>query len=117
MKTAPTLICVSNGTSSPPLTLVVRPNTKETPEPVKGLWKLLAILLDDRTGVAWGPTYQVLYPAVTVGRVAPLASVADITASWCHSSELCWLVLLDGHTWQMVKCPIGVGYLVSWREG
>ena len=33
-----------------------------------------------RSYVAWGPTYQVLYPAVTVGRVvAPLASVADIT--------------------------------------
>ena len=57
-----------------------------------------------RSYVAWGPTYQVLYPAVTVGRVAPLASVADITTSWCHSSGLCWVVLLDGHTWQMVKC-------------
>ena len=55
--------------------------------------------------MAWGPTYQVLYPAVMVGRVAPLVSVADITASSCHSSGLCWVVLLDGHTWQMVKCP------------
>ena len=54
---------------------MVRPNTKEIPEPV--------------SNVAWGPTYQVLYPAVTVGRVvAPLASVANSTASWCHSSEL-----------------------------
>ena len=49
VRTAPTLICVSNGASSPPLMLVVRPNTKETPEPVKGLWKLLAVLLDGRT--------------------------------------------------------------------
>ena len=58
-----------------------------------------------RSYVAWGPTYQVLYPAVTVGRVAPLAFVADIATSWCHSSGLCWVALLDGHTWQMVKCP------------
>ena len=30
---------------------------------------------------------------------------ADSTASWCHSSGLGWVVLLDGHTWQIVKCP------------
>ena len=42
-------IWVSNGASSPPLTLVVPPNTRETPQPVKGLWKLLAVLLDGRT--------------------------------------------------------------------
>ena len=54
-----------------------------------------------RSYVAWGPTYQVLcptyqvlYPAVTVGRLVPLASVDDITASWCHSSGLCWVVPL-----------------------
>ena len=62
-----------------------------------------------RSYVAWGPTYQVLYLAVTVGRVAPLVSVSDDTASWCHSSGLRWVVLLDGHTWQMVKCPARVG--------
>jgi len=28
-----------------------------------------------------------------------------LTASWCHSSGLGWVVLLDGHTWQIVKCP------------
>ena len=78
------------GASSPPLTLVVRPNTKETP----------------------GPTYQVLYSAVTVGRVAPLASVADSTANWCLSSGLCWVVLLDGHTWQRVNTLLE-SYLVS----
>ena len=51
-----------------------------------------------RTCMAWCPTYQVLYPVVTVERVSPLASVADSTASWCQSSGLCWVVLLDGHT-------------------
>ena len=39
-----------------------------------------------------------VYPAVTVERIAPLASVADGTANWCQSSGLCWVVLLDGHT-------------------
>ena len=39
-----------------------------------------------------------------------------ITASWCHSSGFCWVVLLDGHTWQMVSCPARVRYLVSWQE-
>ena len=66
-----------------------------------------------RQYVARGTAYPVLYPAITVGRVAPLVSVSDGTASWCHSSGLRWVVLLDGDTWQMVKCPAGVGYLVS----
>ena len=48
--------------------------------------------------MAWDSTYQVLYPAVRVERVAPLASIADGTASWCQSCGLCWVVLLDGHT-------------------
>ena len=38
----------------------------------------------------------VVYPAVTVGRAAPLASVSDGTASWCHSFGMRWVVLLDG---------------------
>ena len=41
--------------------------------------------------MAWGLTYQVLYPAVTVGRVAPLVSVADSTAGcaarWTHMAN------------------------------
>ena len=70
-----------------------------------------------RSYVAWGPTYQVLYPAVTVGRVAPLASVADITASWCHSSGLCnvlgcaarWTHVADGQMpyWSRISCVMG----------
>ena len=64
-----------------------------------------------RSYMAWDPAYPVLYPA------APLPSVSDGSASWRHSSGLCWGVLLDGHTWQMVKCPAGVGYLVSWQAG
>ena len=52
--------------------------------------------------VAWGPTYQVLYPAVTVGRLAPLASIADIITSLCHSSGLCWFVLLHMADGQML---------------
>ena len=45
--------------------------------------------------LAWDPTYQVLYPTVTVGRVAPLKSVADGAASWCHSLGQCRVVLLN----------------------
>ena len=76
---------------------------------------VLVVLLDGHTPLG---ILQLLYPTVTVGRVAsPLVSVADGTASWCHSSGLCWVVLLDGHTWQMVKCPAGVRYFVSWWEG
>ena len=49
------------------------------------------------------------FTIVTVARVAPLAPSANCMASWCHSSGLCWVVLLEGCTWQMhemVKCAL-----------
>ena len=62
--------------------------------------------------VAWGPTYKVLYICCSHSEMgSPLASAADSTASWCHNSGLCWVVLLDGHTWQVVKYLAGVDTL------
>ena len=34
-----------------------------------------------------------------------VVTVLDLVGFYCY---------IDGHTWQMVKCPAGVRYLVSW---